>query len=772
MKLHILGVRHHGPGSARCVAQALQALQPDCVLIEGPPDADAVLSQAIKADIQPPVALLVYPTEQPQHARFYPFAEFSPEWVALQYALNHSIKVQWIDLPLSFVLGQTTPTQSAPNTEADTPNNRTDDVVHDNSNITEPPPLSPLCQLARAAQYNDTDLWWEHHFEQNTLLPDAFELHFAAVDTAMNALRQTFDDTPYNDLHNQQREAYMRRLLRQTANTMYQNVVVVCGAWHAPALRGYNDPKREKSDNDLLKMLPKPVETNATWLPWTYSRLSLKSGYGAGIVSPGWFEHLWRYPTDRYGHRWLGRVAQLLREKKMDTSTAHIIEAARLAEALAAMRNLSRPGLHELNEATQSVVCFGDAVLMHLIDKELVVSEKMGKVPDNLPKPPIQRNFEQIVKSLRLPISEDNRDLTLDLRNETDLLRSRFLHTLSIINITWAHNAYTRSKGTFKEAWQLRWKPELVIQLIEMGLWGNTVVDAANQYLQHLAQSTTTLKTVSELLEQAIPAALYAAIDQLKDRLDELAATGTDIQDLLASLLPLVTLVRYGDVRQTDATTLLRVVEKLISRVCIGLPIACYALDEKSALQMYQYMRTAHEAVSLLDNDPLKKQWYITLTDVADSTATNPMTAGCALRLLFDAQQLTESDTATRFARSLSLGMPADYTAAWLEGFLKNSGGLILYDNVLWHILHKWLCELPPEQFIEQLPVLRRTFGGFNPAQRRMIGEKARQTVSDSPQAVVAPIEDTFDTQRAQTVLPIVWQLLGLPKTQDIFDDN
>ena len=32
---HIFGVRHHGPGSARALLQALNALEPDIMLIEG-----------------------------------------------------------------------------------------------------------------------------------------------------------------------------------------------------------------------------------------------------------------------------------------------------------------------------------------------------------------------------------------------------------------------------------------------------------------------------------------------------------------------------------------------------------------------------------------------------------------------------------------------------------------------------------------------------------------------------------------------------------------
>ncbi len=60
MSAHFFGVRHHGPGSARSLVRALKELEPDALLIEGPPDAEELLPYALHADIEPPVALLVY----------------------------------------------------------------------------------------------------------------------------------------------------------------------------------------------------------------------------------------------------------------------------------------------------------------------------------------------------------------------------------------------------------------------------------------------------------------------------------------------------------------------------------------------------------------------------------------------------------------------------------------------------------------------------------------------------------------------------------------
>jgi hypothetical protein len=96
---HVFGIRHHGPGSARSVLKALETLQPDAILVEGPPDADAVLPLLAHESMQPPVALLLYVPEEPRRAAFYPFALFSPEWQALRYGLTRGIPTRFMDLP-------------------------------------------------------------------------------------------------------------------------------------------------------------------------------------------------------------------------------------------------------------------------------------------------------------------------------------------------------------------------------------------------------------------------------------------------------------------------------------------------------------------------------------------------------------------------------------------------------------------------------------------------------------------------------------------------
>ena len=126
------------------------------------------------------------------------------------------------------------------------------------------------------------------------------------------------------------REAYMRQKIREALKRGRERVAVVCGAWHAPVLRWPLPPAA--ADVRTLRGAPRRKIT-VTWVPWTHQRLASATGYGAGVASPGWYHHLW-VARDRPIVRWLAKVAQALRTRDLPVSSAHVIEAVRLAETL------------------------------------------------------------------------------------------------------------------------------------------------------------------------------------------------------------------------------------------------------------------------------------------------------------------------------------------------------------------------------------------------------------------------------------------------------
>lgn len=741
MSVHVFGIRHHGPGSARSLCEALEQLQPDAILVEGPPDADSVLPLLTALKMQPPVALLIYVPDQPQRSVYYPFAVFSPEWQALHYGLSNNIPVRFIDLPQAHQLATESicKDDNAPN-DSDTP------VTSETNKIR----FDPLGWLGNAAGYSDGERWWEHMVEQRR---DSVDL-FAAILEAMTALRG--EAPPSEEPIEMLREAYMRSCIRVADREGYQRIAVVCGAWHAPALAQIY---AEKEDNALLKGLPK-IKVQATWVPWTYGRLAYSSGYGAGVESPGWYHHLWTTP-DQVVIRWMTQVARLLREQDLDASSAHLIEAVRLAETLAALRDRPLPGLPELNEATQAVLCFGSDLPMRLIHDKLLVGERLGEVPDETPMVPLQQDLVRQQKRLRLSAQATQKTLDLDLRKPNDLERSHLLHRLALLNIPWGELQHTSGKkGTFHELWRLQWQPEFVVTLIASGIWGNTICEASAAYARDTADKATELPILTRLLDRVMLSDLPDAVSHLMTRLQAEAAVKSDIAHLMEALPPLTNVLRYGNVRQTDTKMVSHVVDGLVARIYIGLPLACASLDDDAAAAMYERLNKVNSAIALLQNDEHLASWQKVLTQMLEQQGLHGIISGRCCRLLLDAGAFAPDEAARRMRLALSTANEPPSAATWVEGFLKGSGLLLLHDDKLWQVLDSWVSQLPGDTFTALLPLLRRTFSTFSAPERRQMGERVKRGNVRSATLEKGAIE--FDERSANAVLPLVAQLLGV----------
>ncbi len=662
---HLFGIRHHGPGCARSLVRALEDLSPDCVLIEGPPEAEAVLAAAIHAEIEPPVALLLYCPDDTKKASFYPLAEFSPEWQAIRFGLQRGLPVRFVDLPQSHDL-------ALRDVQASAPLNEENDAAE--AEVEEDISGDPLDWLGRAAGYGDGETWWNQMVEERRD-GDSAGL-FAAIQEAMTSVRAEIPRkrAPEAEHRENLREAHMRKTIRQAEKDGFQRIAVVCGAWHVPALATMPSAK---ADNDLLKGLPK-VKVAATWAPWTYGRLAAASGYGAGVLSPGWYEFLWRNQATEASQRsiaWISKVARLMREEDIDCSSAHVIEAARLSDALAAMRERPAAGLDEINESIRTVICMGDDAPLRLVRSRLIIGEKLGRVPPDVPTVPLQQDLEKQQRSLRLKPEALAKDLDLDLRNENDLSRSHLLHRLNLLGIKWGEVKGTgrSTKGTFHEVWQLQWQPEFAVSIIEASRWGHTIADAATALAIDHAEKATSLPELSALVDRVLLANLPHAVEPVTHALENLAAIAGDA-----------------------------------------------------------------------------------------SGGTHGLVSGMASRLLFDEQAEDADATEQRMSQALSIGNDPSPAAAWLEGFLHQSGMILLHDDRLWRILDTWLASLSEDNFTRILPLIRRTFSQFPGTERTQLGSRAKHSGSTTTAPTAIATEFEWNESRALKPLAVLQQILGL----------
>ncbi|MBS0198186.1 MAG: hypothetical protein JSR77_15640 [Planctomycetes bacterium] len=749
-ELHILGIRHHGPGSARMVSRALRAIKPDAVLIEGPADAADVVPLAAAAEMVPPVAILVYDPQAPSDASFYPFAEFSPEWQAIRWGLNNKAEVRFIDLPQSLrprrvAKGDAVGEQDGVTAEAE-------------SLSPAAPRPDPLEALAHAAGFADGEAWWGRLIEERRGDDRPLEV-FEAISEAMGSARAELGPTPH-DPDEPAREAHMRRSIRAAIKEGYERIAVVCGAWHAPVLTaGSLKSIAAKSDEEIIKRLTKH-KTAATWVPWTYDRLAYHSGYGAGVTSPGWYEHLW-LNHDQITAKWLTKVARFMREEDLEASPASVIESVRLAESLAALRGRSIAGLDELSEATLSILCHGNPLPMRVIEQKLIVGNRLGEIPDHAPSVPLQRDLTAQQKSLRMKVSADGTELDLDLRKETDGLRSRLLHRLAVLGIPWGSLTADQKQrsSTFHEVWALQWKPEFAVAVIEAARWGNTVHDAAAACVQEQAERAGELSELTRLLDHVMLADLPGAIDALISRIQTLSAVAASIGGLMDALPPLARILRYGNVRKTDAALVEPLVAGLLARICAGLLPACGSLDDDAAEEMLGRLDAVSAALHTLARAEFTEPWRAELRKLGDADI-HGLIAGRAWRVLLDAQECDADLAAARIALALSPGNDPGQASAWVEGFLSGSGAVLVHDARLLAIIDRWVCSLPAATFEQVCPIARRTFSTFARPERRMIGESLKRGLG-ATQQTASEGDDDYDPARGRLVDPVLRLILG-----------
>lgn len=744
--VHVFGIRHHGAGSASSLYNALADLQPDCILIEGPPDADALIEYVANENLVPPVALLIYNPTDLKQAAYYPFAHFSPEWQAMKFGVENNIPTKFMDLPRSVAFAFDKKEQ----------HRRSINFKKSITQIDEKDKIAtdPFRYLANLAGYEDSERWWDITFERSTNSIEIFESILSLM-TELRAAQQS------SALRNLQREAYMRLTIRAMEKEGFQKIAVICGAWHTPVLADWKKYKAA-SDKKFLKGIKK-IKTKATWVSWTYKRIARLSGYGAGIISPAWYGLLFDKPAE-VTIQWMSKAAHLLRTEKIDVSAAHIIEAVRLANSLAAIRNLPVPGIQELKEAAITTLCEGAISTFQLIEDELIIGNKIGEVPEEIPVVPLQQDFNQAVKSARLTKEKKafaSVEKILDLRKSTNLAASHLLHQLGILAIPWGvlqENSH-HTKGSFKEIWHLEWDPDFAIRIIEAGMWGNTLQEAATNFLLEKHQKQSNIDSLTRWIEAALKANLETVIPSLTEQLINQSAVTKDIFNLMQSLPPLVNIIRYGSSRNISLASIKAVINQIIPRICIGLPSSCINIDEEVSQQVFKKIIAVNRAIHTLNNPNHIKQWYQALEIIMGMT-TNGSLVGLSTRILFDKQYI-DADTTTTFMRlALSKGSDTFFSAQWIEGFLNGSGLLLIYNEQLWQVLDNWVVNMTEEYFMETLAILRRTFSKFAHPEREKMLQLARKQPNQLTEA--ASKESLLSQERVGKVLPTLKLLLDL----------
>jgi hypothetical protein len=720
--LNVFGIRHLSPGASYHLLDYLESKKPKCILIEGPSDASEFIEPLTSRNVVPPIAILAYTTELPVETVLYPFAGYSPEYQAMCWGKRNKCEIRFIDLPSNISLKIGTVKHKTVSDEAK-------DFYEYHNKLYE--------TIANHYQEDDYESYWERYFEHN-LNKDTFREGLKLQSTKIREMvaDREFETAPYDYSYNALREAHMRREIDRAFADGFaiEDIVAVVGAYH---VSGITNGEPSLSDKEL-KTIPK-ISAKIALMPYSYLRLSSRTGYGAGNKAPYYFESMWDAMQDKRPEQlpaiYLSTIAQEQRKAGHNASPADVIEAVRLAESLASMRSGSLPVLRDLHDA--AVTCFGGGALAVVAEalNRADIGTAIGSLPESLGQTPIQENVYQELRRLKLTDykSPVGKNLELDLRENhkvksieaafIDLNRSTFLHRLKILNIHFARELrVNQDNATWKELWELRWTPEVEIEIVETNLKGETVELAAAYLLKERLKQCVTVSEAAGIIRDACECHLTKMFENAVNALQGLLIDADGFKETARAARELSVLIQYGDIRRFNLEPLKPILQQLFLRASLLLAPAS-GCDSKAALEIGECIHSmelvSQEMCDYVDV-PL---WQNELKQVAARDDLNTILSGTAFSIMLEHNLVSDDDCAREVSRRLSPGVPADLGAGWFEGLSGRNRYALLSRISLWKELDCYISALDDEEFYRALVFLRRAFGQFEPAQKNSIAE-------------------------------------------------
>ncbi|MCI9309033.1 MAG: hypothetical protein HFF27_05920, partial [Oscillospiraceae bacterium] len=377
------GVRHLSPAAAFQLRKALDQAEPELVLVEGPSDLNSQMEWLCHPGTRFPAAILAYTRQPPVRTVLWPFAVYSPEIQAILWANEHGVECRFMDLPSSVFLALRP--WPAP-------------VREEDGEAEEAPTTESVYQLLETVTGEDHDTFWERNFEQLGGGED-----FRTVNNTFGRqLRAAAGESRRDQAETVVREAYMKRVIAQAAASGIspEKIFCVCGSFHVAGLEE-NAPMTDEEERSLPR-----ADSRATLMPYSYYRLSSRSGYGAGNRAPAYFELLWDALNGggirETAYLYLTRLAAAHRKAGNLVSSAEVIEAARLADTLAALRGSRYPTLSDLRNASVATMGHGSFSELALAAADTEIGKTIGFLPEGVARTSVQEDFYRQLKELRL----------------------------------------------------------------------------------------------------------------------------------------------------------------------------------------------------------------------------------------------------------------------------------------------------------------------------------------------------------------------------------
>ena len=727
-------VRHHSPACSYHLIKTAEEYKPEAILIEGAADADFLIPYLCDEKTVPPVCIYysyddkkgIIDDSREKYRAYYPFLEYSPEMTALKIAEKHGTEVHFIDIPYADMLVNSGKRKLQLDFGKDDYENEryyTEIVAGENNcrNFSE---------------------FWESRFEIPAAEKSTYE--FVRGVTALGFyMRQCGHDDESEYMQNAQREKYMAGNIAEYRKK-YSKILVVAGAYHIAGLLSPENklPRFKKCDSSAKALY---------LMPYSFLEADSKSGYGAGIPFPAFYQKIWEnlyknHSENAYNETILEYIVKTARytRKKQPVSVPDEINAMVMAESLANLRDKSSAGVYELTDAVRSTFVKGDINISASFELDFLYRQLtgmgMGSVAaDESIIPPVIEEFHMLCRKYRIKTNSiAYQDITLEtVKKQSHYEKSCFLHRMEFLNtgfckmLSGADYVNNKDRNLIREQWRCRYSTSVETALTDLSVFGASISQICSALAEKQFSSNMTAMELGKLMIHIHIMGMNHIYDEKSDVIRSVILSDSSFTSICDFMLKLRSLAVMQKLRNGSIADFISEYLKLSFERAVLLLDKIKSADDDIQDEVCRDIKMLYSMS--LEYEKLCPCGMLCgeLEKIAESPECKPQIYGLSEAVLFKAGRRSTQGYGIIINSYLETA-ESDEAALFLCGMFMAGRDIIFTDSKLLGQIDRIVSSMSHDEFMAMLPQLRYAFTNFIPAETERISSMIAESYNMS----------------------------------------
>lgn len=734
-KIKFFPVRHHSTACAYHLKKIIEDYKPETILIEGPSDSNFLMEYMINEETIPPFCIYSsYIDKSGEKCRsYYPFLDYSPEFVAIKKSYELKINCAFIDMPFGYIIENSEDNiNKKPISIYDKDNNKFN--VNDYT-----------IRLTKKSGLKSFAEFWERDFEIKGILKNSED--FIKSVFALGYYMRLIES---EDIETKNREYFMAKNIKEFIDKKIDKILVITGSFH---VKGIIDKLRdfENIEKEFSKLKKYEIQNSSNYLiPYSFEEADQRKGYVAGIEYPAFYNNIWKklngdYIDNVYTETvksFIIKAAGINRDY-YNINIPDCINAYYMAINLAKLRGKNNAGVYELIDAVKSAFIKGEISFENTGNIELMMKLLSGiangKVSSKSIVPPVVLDFRNLCKTHRIRIDKtETTESILDIiKDKNHFEKSKFFHKMRFLDIGFCKLIkgpdYINKidKNLAREIWKYKYNSQVEALLIDKSVYGTSIEELCLNFIKDKLKSHLNAEEISKLIIESTVMGLYNFLIDNYSEIENIILSDSDFISLCKALDNFSYLINIEKIngninkdrenifKDADIISKIKSLSKHAFILAVQNMESIKNFDEENALKYSVYIKNLY--IYTLENEDL---YYLDCKEIfnekTDSMLQNTFGSSHIYAVCMSIKYKSSRIDAKEFASIISNFLETAETesiAYFLNGIFLIARDIIFINDDLINEIDKAIKNIEENKFIEILPNLRLAFTNLTPTE-------------------------------------------------------